>query len=157
MDALLTLLAGWPGARWLQASGTAYLCVNAAHILGIGLLVGGIVPLDLRLAGFFRTVPLRPLVRLLPRMAGAGLALAMATGLWLFSVDPHDYAGNPAFLAKLGLLLLALANVAWQHGSRAWRRVRAEAVVSPGVRARAIASSLLWVSALLAGRWIGFL
>ena len=62
----LDALAGWPGARWLQGSGTAYLIVNALHILGIGLLVGAILPLDLRLAGFFRRVPLVPLVSVLP-------------------------------------------------------------------------------------------
>ena len=44
-------LGTWPGAVLLQRSGTAYLFVNAAHIASIGLLIGGILPLDLRLAG----------------------------------------------------------------------------------------------------------
>ena len=49
---LVDSLGRWPGAVLLQQSGTAYLLVNAAHILGLAMLVGGILPLDLRLIGF---------------------------------------------------------------------------------------------------------
>ena len=35
----------------LRNSTLAYPLVNAGHILGVALLVGGIVPLDLRLLG----------------------------------------------------------------------------------------------------------
>ena len=55
----LDWLAAWPGAVWLQNSGTAYLFVNAAHILGIGLLLGAILPLDLHLLGLLRSSPSR--------------------------------------------------------------------------------------------------
>jgi hypothetical protein len=153
----LSLLALWPGARWLQASGTAYLLVNAAHILGLGLLVGAALPLDLRLAGCFRTVPLLPVAGLLVRTAAFGLALALLTGAWLFTVQPDTYVQNPAFLWKMGLLLLALLNVAGQHLSTGWACVQAGASPPAGVRARAVASLLLWVVVLVAGRWIGFL
>src|SRR5262245_25485000 len=107
---ILDWLAAWPGAVWLQQSGTAYLFVNAAHILGIGLLVGGILPLDLHLIGLLRSPSLAVVGSLLLRVASTGLALALLTGLWLFSVKPHEYVTNPAFLTKLGLLAFALVN-----------------------------------------------
>lgn len=154
--AALASLGSWPGARWLQGSGTAYLCVNAAHIAGIGLLLGAIVPLDLRLAGCWRHLPLPLLFPLLSRCAATGLALALLTGLWLWSVRPLDYAANPAFWAKLGLLLLALGNIVWQHGNPALARSLRDGHLAPGLRLRAVASTLLWLSVLLAGRWIGF-
>lgn len=72
--ALLEPLGHWPGALWLQRSGTAYLLVSAAHILGIGLLVGAILPLDLRLLGLLRAAPLAVLAPFLTRVAGCGLA-----------------------------------------------------------------------------------
>ena len=80
VDWLATWLASWPGAVLLQRSGTAYLLVNAAHILGVGLLVGAILPLDLRLLGFFRGVPLQVVGPFLSRAAATGLVLALATG-----------------------------------------------------------------------------
>ena len=157
LDEALAALALWPGARWLQDSGTAYLFVNAAHILGLGLLLGAIVPLDLRLAGLaFRHVPLAPMASVLVRAAGCGLALALLMGLWLFTVRPQDYAANPAFLCKMGLLLLALLNVTWQHAGAGWAAARQGGAVAAAVRVRALLSLGLWLAVLVAGRWIGF-
>ena len=157
MGAVLDALAAWPGALWLQGSSTAYLFLNAAHILGLGLLLGAIVPLDLRLAGLWRQLPLQVLLPFSSRAAAAGLVLALATGLWLFTVRPHEYLDNTAFQFKLGLLLLALTNIAWQHCSPALSRSLRDGTLSTGLRWRAAASILLWCGVLLAGRWIGFL
>ena len=157
---MLDLVGAWPGAVWLQGSGTAYLVVNAAHILGLALLIGAIFPLDvllIRSGGRRGDGDLPALARALPRMAAYGLALALGTGLWLFSVRPHDYVENPAFLFKMGLLLLAFANVAWQHNSIGWKRFASGGPVARSVKIRAAASMVLWASVLLAGRWIGFI
>ena len=156
MAALIEALGHWPGALWLQRSGTAYLVVNAAHILGIGLLVGAILPLDLRLIGLLRGAPLAVLAPFLIRTAAFGLALALLTGAWLFTVKPSEYAGNPAFLIKLALLALALGNIALQHRGRALAEALATKRVPWSARASALASFTLWLAVLLAGRWIGF-
>jgi hypothetical protein len=150
---VLDAIGSWPGAIWLRESATAYLFVNAAHILGIGVLLGSILPLDLRLLGFFRAFSLGVLRPFLTRAAATGLVLAIVSGFWLFSVKPTDYLANEAFRWKLLLLALALANVGFQHarpGSSADR-------VSRATRVSAALSLCLWLSALLAGRWIGFL
>lgn len=157
MAALLDASGHWPGALWLQRSGTAYLFVNAAHILGIGLLVGAILPLDLRLAGLIRGAPLAMLAPFLTRAAGFGLALALLTGAWLFTVKPLEYAANPAFLWKLGLLGLALANIAIQHRGGALAAALATERPAARVRASALASFTLWLAVLVAGRWVGFI
>ncbi len=154
---MLDLIAAWPGALWLQSSGTAYMLVNAVHIVGIALLVGSIIPLDVLLARNVAGGELKLLARILPRFARCGLALAVLTGLWLFSVRPSDYVGNPAFLFKLAMLALAMANIVWQHVSVDWAQVMQGHGTTRAVRLRAIASIVLWLSALLAGRWIGFL
>jgi len=149
-------IGAWPGAVLLQRSGTAYLLVNAAHILGVGLLVGAILPLDLRLLGFFRGVPLGVVGPFLSRAAATGLVLAIITGLWLFSVKPAEYLGNEAFLWKLALLLAALVNIVVQHRSGAFMRALIDGEPRTGVRLAAFCSAVLWLSVLVAGRWIGF-
>jgi hypothetical protein len=150
---VLEAIGSWPGAIWLRGSATAYLAVNAAHILGIGVLVGSILPLDLRLLGFYRAFSLEVLRPFLTRAAATGLVLAIVTGVWLFSVKPTEYLANEAFRWKLLLLALALANVGFQHARAGTGSDR----ISRATRVSAGMSLCLWLSALLAGRWIGFL
>ena len=149
-------IGNWPGALWLQQSGTAYLFVNAAHILGLGLLLGAILPLDLRLV-LGRSQALSVLAPVAIRTAALGLVLALLTGAWLFSVSPADYLDNTAFRWKLLLLSLALVNVVVQH--RQWRVLGlpgATRALPVRVRMLAGTSALLWIATLVAGRWIGF-
>lgn len=153
---VLALIGSWPGALWLRGSGTAYMFVNAAHILGIGLLLGAILPLDLRLLGFFRSVPLAIIGPFLSRAASMGLGLAAVMGLWLFSVDPQEYAGNIAFRCKAGLLVLAVINIAAQHFGKSYRVAVTGGRVATATRVHAALSVVLWLCILVAGRWIGF-
>src|SRR5215213_8512984 len=111
MDALRAL-SEWPAAEMLRQSSVAYPLVNAAHIGAIGLLLGAIVTLDLRLLGAFRAHPIAHLGPPLRRVAASGFVAAAATGLLLFSTRPLAYAQNPAFLIKLALIGLGLLNVA---------------------------------------------
>lgn len=157
MAAFWEWLAALPPAVALQRSGTAYLLVNAAHILSIGVLVGSIASLDLRLLGAFRHVPVNVVAPFLSRMAAWGLGAAAITGLWLFSVRPDEYASNTAFLAKLAVVAMGVANALWLHRARTWIPLAREGIVPPSVRGHAAASLMLWAGAVIAGRWIGFL
>lgn len=154
---MLDAIAALPLATLLRGSGTAYLLVNAAHILGLALLIGAILPLDLRLAGAFPRTALPIIAPLLRGMALVGLTLATLTGLALFTTNPTEYATNPAFQIKLALLAAALLNAALVTRSRAWAQVLSGAPPPPALRLMATVSALLWLGVLLAGRWIGFL
>ncbi|HEY8611003.1 MAG TPA: DUF2214 domain-containing protein [Roseomonas sp.] len=153
---LLAAFSGWSVAAALRRSAVLYPLVNAAHILGIGVLVGSIFTLDARVLGAFGRVPLSALGPPLVRMAGIGLAAAAATGFLLFSVRPAAYAANPAFLVKLGLIVLGLLNVLALHLGSGWRRALAGGDMAAPVRVAAALSLMVWTSAVLAGRWIGF-
>ncbi|MBZ9789507.1 DUF2214 domain-containing protein [Rhizobium sp. 3T7] len=154
---LLEWLAATPLSSGLRRSALVYMAVNAAHILSIGLLIGAILPLDLRLVGLFGSVPLAAIGPFLSRAAAIGLAGAVITGFALFSVKPIEYAGNPAFLAKLGLLVLGIANAALVHTQAAWQRAVSGTAPTVGLRLQAGVSAAVWISAILAGRWIGFI
>jgi hypothetical protein len=154
--AWLEWLGSLPHAELLRRSATFYMLVNTAHILGIGLLVGSILPLDLRLTGILKDGLIAVLAPFLVRVAATGLAVAVLTGFLLFSVKPLEYAGNPAFLTKMGLLALGLANVVVQHRGAGWRVALGSGNISTGVRVHAVASFAFWTGAIVAGRWIGF-
>jgi hypothetical protein len=127
--------------RWL------YPLVNAGHVLGIALLVGAILPLDLRRLGAWSGVPLAALERVLTQVAATGLALAAVTGALLFSVSASDYAALGLFQVKMALVALGVANALWAHA-----RVRAGRPVA----AFALASAALWLAVLLLGRLVGY-
>jgi hypothetical protein len=156
MTGYLQAISGWPGAAFLQEHWVAYLVVNAAHILGIGLLLGAILPLDWLLLRSTRGRDLPTLGPFLVRAATMGTALAVTTGLWLFSVKPLEYAENPAFLFKVTLLVLAICNIALQHRGEYFDAALRSGQVSVRVRTLAATSALLWLCVLVAGRWIGF-
>ncbi|QYK42407.1 MAG: DUF2214 domain-containing protein [Paracoccaceae bacterium] len=136
---------------------TIYPFLNAAHILGLALLLGAALPMDLRLIGAFRSVPLPVIVPFLSRVAGTGLGLAVVTGICLFLVNPSDYLANAAFRLKAVLIAAAVVLVVVQHRSPAFRAALAGHPPAVAVRITAAASAVLWVATLTAGRWIGFL
>jgi len=135
----------------LRESVFAYPLVNALHIVGIALLFGAIVPLDLRLLGWRRDAgTVDGLGRLLVPVAIGGLALAVPAGLLLFATDARAYAASPLFQAKLLLIVLAIGNALWLR----WRERRGP---QPGPTAAAAAASiLLWLGAIVLGRLVGY-
>ena len=103
------------------------------------------------LAGAGRAIPLDAAVRVLRPVAVVALAAALLTGFTLFSVQPVAYAENPAFLTKMGLLLLDIGNALLFTTFRAHRQDG----VMPKILA--VASAALWISTAFAGRFIGYL
>ena len=139
--------------RLLKSSFVAYPVINALHIAAIGTLFGDVLLMDLSVLGWVRSVPREKLVSLLRRVALVAFAIALLTGLTLFSVQATNYVRNPAFLAKLVLIALAAINfLAFTVLDRTSRTTG----TSPALRVLAGASILLWSGVLLAGRFIGF-
>ena len=52
MDEVFQALQATPVAQYLRTARWGYATLNTAHVFGIALLVGAILPLDLRLLGF---------------------------------------------------------------------------------------------------------
>lgn len=147
-------------SQTLRASIWLYPLVNTGHLLGIGLLFGAIVPLDLRLTGCWRSVPLAPLVRVLVPVAIAGLVLAIATGVLLFATRPVDYVAEPLFIAKFVLLAAAVGNALLLRRLPQWRWIEVDHADRQPIPVRwklAAALSIgLWLGVITIGRLIGY-
>jgi hypothetical protein len=139
--------------RLLKSSFVAYPVVNALHIAAIGTLFGSVLLIDLCVLGAIRSAPREGVIALLRRAALAAFVLAALTGLTLFSVQATNYVRNPAFLAKLALIVLAALN--FLAFIVLDRKGRVEDT-PPALGVLAGASILLWSGVLLAGRFIGF-
>jgi hypothetical protein len=156
LEAWLAGLEATTLARELRDSVWAYPLVNAAHIAGIALLVGSIVPLDLRLLGAWRRVPLAPLWQVLTRSAGAGLVLAIAFGSLLFVTRATEYAVSGFFLSKMVVVGLATANALSLHLLGRTRLASGAEPLPRRVRVAAGVSLVAWLGALTLGRLVGY-
>ncbi|MCQ0987344.1 DUF6644 family protein [Jiella marina] len=156
LEDVLAAIAGSTPALALRTSLVAYPVLNAVHILAFATLFGSILVLDLRLVGALRSIPVEALARYVPRIAATGLMLALVTGALLFAVSPQDYAVNRPFQIKLLLVGLGTAHAIFVHRSSDWRRLRAEGSISAGLAVSGAISIVIWVSAILAGRFIAF-
>jgi hypothetical protein len=143
-------------AASLRRAHVFYPFLNAFHILSIGLIVGAIGTLDLRLLGAFRGFAVGQLAPPLSRMAAIGVCMALVTGFFLFSVQPIAYAENKAFLMKVGLAALGIVNALVLHRTPAWKQALADGRVGAGAKAQAALSLMIWTMAVIAGRWIAF-
>lgn len=135
------------GARW------GYAAVNALHIFGIALLIGAILPLDLRLLGAWPGVPRRLLVRVLVPVAATGLSIAVIAGLLLFSVRASEYAGVGFLQAKLVLVAGGTLAALSLHGAHGFLL---ETASQGRLAVHAVISMTCWVGALACGRLIAF-
>ena len=156
-DGVIAALGESGLAATLRGSFWLYPLINAGHIIGLAMLFGGILPLDLRLIGCWRSVPIAPLMRVLMPVAIVGLGIALITGPLLFVVQPVDYAANPYFLIKLLLIGCAVTNALLLRLAPAWRALSAGAQpAGPRLRVAGVLSVVLWLGALICGRMIGY-
>ena len=153
MAAILAALEGTGIATALRGARWGYAAVNATHILGIALLVGAIMPLNLRLFGLWRRVPRVELVRVLVPVAAFGLGLTVTAGLLLFSVRAREYAGI-GFL-QIKLVLVVVGTLAALEAHRRYGFLL-EGASRHRLAAHAGLSTTCWLGALLCGRLIGF-
>lgn len=129
----------------------AYPALEVVHIVGIALLLGNLVLLELRVFGRGAALPIQDLARLSLSVALCGFALAAASGLLMFATQPAELLSNRVFTLKMLLLMLAGCNAAWFHGRGSLVRLDGLA------RAQMLASTVVWLAVVVCGRWIAYL
>jgi hypothetical protein len=137
----------------------AFPWVETVHVAAIATVIGVIAIVDLRLIGVAAmSYSISRLTKALLPLTWAGFALALITGLLLFSSQPVTYFNNFAFRMKMLLLFAAGMNMVVFHlvtmrGIALWDR---DAPVPMAARVAGVFSILIWVLIVVCGRWIGF-
>lgn len=134
----------------LGAHPWAYPMLEVVHILGLGLLLGNLTLLELRVFGLGAALPMQPLARLSLGLVSVGFGLAALSGLLMFGTQPQELLANRVFTAKMVLLMLAGCNAAWFHARQSLQRLDGMARLSMAM------SAVLWLLVLTCGRWIGY-
>ena len=135
---------------WIGTHAFAYPLLEVLHIVGIAMLLGSLLLLELRVWGLGGALPLAPLARLALPLTLAGFALAATTGPLMFASQPGDLIANRAFVIKMGLVMLAGLNAASFHARGGLRRVDRLA------RAQTLLSVGIWLAVIVCGRWIAY-
>jgi len=139
--------------QWIEGSELAFQIgatwwfplLESVHVLGLALLLGSILMVDLRMLGVTAgDYPLESLSAGMMRWVWLGFVLALVSGAGMFISRPSAYAANPAFQIKLVLLLVAGLNLLLHKLTQ----ITTERIAA-GI------SLFVWVGVVLAGRWTG--
>jgi uncharacterized protein DUF6644 len=140
---------------YIRDSSFGMPAVQSVHLVGLTVLLGAVLVLNLRLAGVSMMEWSLPAVeRQLRPWAWGAIALVFASGVLMFLGNPAKYLANPAFQFKMASLTLAVLC----HFGLFRRFFRSE----PGVRPRSMniavagLSLTFWFSVGWAGRAIAF-
>ncbi|WP_300654217.1 hypothetical protein [Hydrogenophaga sp.] len=134
----------------LGAHPWAYPMLEVVHLIGVALIVGNLVLLELRVFGWGSSLPIEPLARLSLGLVGLGFSLAVVTGLLMFGTQPGELLANRVFTAKMALIMLAGCNAGWFHARRSLQLQDATARVS------LLLSTGIWMLVITCGRWIAY-
>lgn len=159
MESLFQWVYDLPLADDIRASALAFPWLESVHVLAITLVLGSIAVADLRLLGWASVK--RPVSQLLHEVlpvTWVAFAVALITGLLMFSSNAVEYAHNKPFQFKMILLVLAGLNMlvfqlvtfrgvgTWDDAPR----------TPPAARFAGAFSLCCWIGVVAFGRWIGF-
>jgi hypothetical protein len=153
MDETLAAMQASALSQAIRFSQWRYAAVNTAHILGVALLVGAIVPMDLRLLGAWRRLQHSELARLLLPVAAAGLVLAATAGILLFAVRAKEYGVHPLFQVKMLIVLTGAAAALVAHARAG---IWLDRITPQQQRLHGALSLACWIGALVCGRMIAY-
>ncbi len=136
---------------WIATSSWAFPALEVVHIVGIALLLGNLVLVELRVWGAGATLDVAALGRLALTLSLAGFGLIVASGSLMFASQPQELLANRAFAVKIALMFLAGCNAAMFHARGGLAKLDATA------KAQTLLSLGLWIGAIIAGRWIAYL
>jgi len=152
----------WPnpaamGAAFVLDHPWVWPICEVFHFVGLCLLFGVTLLVNLRLAGFISGFPLAEVTRLLP-WAVAGLGINIVTGMLFFLAAPDQYTQNSAFMWKMGLVLLGGLSLLYptmlDEQADSTRDILHAAVTRKLIAA---CSVVIWIGVIFFGRYLPYL
>ncbi len=158
MDAFVAWLQATPLSQTIVFKIWIWPLCETIHFIGLALVIGLVGFFDLRLMGFFRSVPIVAVRELMP-FALFGFALNLVTGLVFLVGHPEQYVHNPAWWWKVAFLIIAGINAGVFELSVAGRVTRLPSGEPTPAAAKIIGlvSIVAWFGVLYWGRMLPFI
>lgn len=157
MQALLKWMEGSSLAKLIHDVTWIFPTLETLHFLGLILLAGSLLVIDLRCLGAVRACPVRAVLPLL-KWSLLGFGINLVTGILFVFSDPFHYYANIAFRLKIAAILLAGMN-ALAFGLAARPHIFARdgsAGMPPAVQCMAALSLAFWFAVIVLGRLIPY-
>ena len=143
---------------WIRETPTvfAFPFILFLHTLGLGIVVGVNVAVNVWALGFARRHPIGPLQQLMPVM-WIGFAINAVSGVLLLVAYPAKALTNPIFYIKLGLIAAALVLLTWL-GRQVFTGADSGRVFVPDIRVKVVAGATLalWAGTIATGRFLAY-
>ena len=157
MEAFAQMIVGGSLNTFIQDTYWLWPVMEISHFIGLSLLLGGLLVIDLRMAGHFRSFDPVATHRLLPLVI-IGFGINLITGILFFYGDPLRYSINIGFQIKMGLVLLAGLNAMLYYWKidpimQGWDGDTPSPNLAKFV---AYTSLILWTGVLICGRLIPY-
>ena len=152
----------WPspaamGAAFVLDHPWVWPICEVLHFVGLCLLFGVTLLVNLRMVGFIKGVALADLNRLLP-WAMAGLGINIVTGMLFFLAAPDQYTQNSAFMWKMGLVLLGGLSLLYPTMFGEEHASTGDMLHAPVARKVVAACSLgIWIGVIFFGRFLPYI
>jgi hypothetical protein len=158
MEAFLTWLEYTSYSDWILTSAEGWPMMLSIHAIGLALIVGIVFAMNLRMLGFYATIPLTSLYDIL-RIAWIGIWLNVITGLSIFMTQANMYVHSLPFILKISFITLGIANLVFtqktlRREAAGWQA--AGTVPQKGVLLAA-SSLVFWIMAIVTGRLIAYI
>ena len=139
----------------IRSSSWLFPVIEAFHLLGLAVIGGAVLVVDLRLFGFgLRRQPVAQLARDAQPWLIASLMVMVATGVLMFTSEAIKCYYHPAFWVKMTSLFLAIT---FTFTVRRKVALADETRMGPlWSKLVALVSITLWSGVGIGGRWIGF-
>ena len=157
MDSIIRWILDSSLNSWITGTHWAWPAFEILHFVGLSLLLGSMLIIDLRLVGYLRRMSISAVYAYLP-LAAIGFGINLVTGALFVFGDPERYMMNISFQFKMLLVLIAGANALWFACkiSPAMSFWSPDGDSSPQAKIIACVSLLSWFGVLLLGRLIPY-
>lgn len=140
---------------WVVGSAWIWPTLESFHFLGLCLLIGGLIFVDMRVLGFAGKAPLKEMHAFVPIVV-IGFLINLITGTLFVFGDPFRYFPNIAFQLKMFLIFLAGLNVLYFE-TKVHPKIKAgETQVGFDGKLVAALSLIFWIIVVIAGRMIPY-
>ncbi len=128
------------------------------HFIGLCLMFGPLLAIDLRVIGACRFIPMKGALSLIPLILGA-FTINLITGILFFFGDPFRFFYNFSFQWKMALVALAGVNALWFWVGEHAKLSQLADGEQANFQAKVIAglSLALWIGVIIFGRLIPYL
>jgi low affinity Fe/Cu permease len=145
-------------STYMRESLWGYPIALTLHAIGMGLLVGVVCIMNLRVLGYFRQIPFPGLSKWFPVIV-VGFLVNLCSGTMLYLSDPVQLLKNWAFDVKIVLVFVGMILLLAMRATPAFKNIAnmpAAAIGGNPSRVIAVVSLIVWITAITSGRLTGY-